>query len=384
MNIIKNQDFAYMLGNFMADGSFYTTKEGNRFEFVDGTPYKKELKYSLEHISKIKRILEFILNKKLSKIRKRENKFCISIRSKYLSDLFINSLKIHPGKKYKIIDIPQQYKNSIYEKAFWQGYIDGDGSISRKYKKISVESMSKDMINSFSEYLSKNNILFSKYKSKRGKDYSYVIIVRSVSLRDFAKKVGFVHPLKSRLLLERLNKKDFFIENNIINTDNILFEEMIDYTKMFDSSVFIENGRNIFEKFGDKGHLKSNKKLNDIIYFLENKGLEKGEILKEINQYRFKKSKGTKNSVRLPLILEDNILKLAKFVRIRSGSISFSRSYIESFNENFNEILKLTKNIFDIEPKYTCKNEPLFCSGVLSDFFNNITKRNQNLNSQKV
>jgi hypothetical protein len=373
-----------MLGNFMADGSFYTTKEGNRFEFVDGTPYKKELKYSLEHISKIKRILEFILNKKLSKIRKRENKFCISIRSKYLSDLFINSLKIHPGKKYKIIDIPQQYKNSIYEKAFWQGYIDGDGSISRKYKKISVESMSKDMINSFSEYLSKNNILFSKYKSKRGKDYSYVIIVRSVSLRDFAKKVGFVHPLKSRLLLERLNKKDFFIENNIINTDNILFEEMIDYTKMFDSSVFIENGRNIFEKFGDKGHLKSNKKLNDIIYFLENKGLEKGEILKEINQYRFKKSKGTKNSVRLPLILEDNILKLAKFVRIRSGSISFSRSYIESFNENFNEILKLTKNIFDIEPKYTCKNEPLFCSGVLSDFFNNITKRNQNLNSQKV
>lgn len=36
-----NSDFAYLIGNFLADGSFYKDKNGYRFEFTDGSPYKK-------------------------------------------------------------------------------------------------------------------------------------------------------------------------------------------------------------------------------------------------------------------------------------------------------------------------------------------------------
>ena len=94
--------------------------------------------------------------------------------------------------------------------------------------------------------------------------------------------------------------------------------------------------------------------------------------MKKINKYRFKKSKGSTNSVKLPLILTEEILRMAKFARIRAGGISFSKRYIESFGENYSRILNLFKITFDINPKFTCKNEPIFCSGVLKDFFSHL------------
>ena len=82
MKNINNSNFAYLIGNFMADGSFYKTERGYRFEFVDGSPYDKELRYSLNHILTIKRILENFLGKKLRGIRKRGNRFVLSFREK--------------------------------------------------------------------------------------------------------------------------------------------------------------------------------------------------------------------------------------------------------------------------------------------------------------
>lgn len=42
MKSIFNHNFAYLIGNFMADGSFYHSGGGSRFEFVDGSPYEEE------------------------------------------------------------------------------------------------------------------------------------------------------------------------------------------------------------------------------------------------------------------------------------------------------------------------------------------------------
>lgn len=376
MKSIFTHDFAYLIGNFMADGSLYFSDRSYRFEFVDGSPYEAELKYCLRHLKRIKQILETFLNRNLPNIIKKGNKFVLRFRHKELANLFQSRLKISPGKKHKIIDIPNIYKNSLYEKDFWIGYLDGDGSIARKFRKISVESMSKKIIGSFASYLKENGILFSNYESKRLDDCSYVIVIRSVSFRDFAKKIGFNHPLKTKLLSEKLRNRDFYVNNKF--NGNIEIDFIIDYLNFFDDSVFIVNGRRLLLKYNYDKFSRENIRVNELIKFLGEKGLKKEQISKEIIKFRFKKSKGSTNSVKLPLYLDKNLVRISKFIRIREGGIGFSKRYMESFDENFEEILKIAQKIFDIKPKFTCKNEPLFCSGVISDFFNKIIKRNYN------
>ena len=376
MKSIFTHDFAYLIGNFMADGSLYLSDRSYRFEFVDGSPYEEELKYCLGHLKRIKQILETFLNKNLPNITKKGNKFVLKFRHKELAELFQSKLKIFPGKKHRIIDIPNIYKNSFYEKDFWIGYLDGDGSIARKFRKISVESMSKKIIDSFASYLKENDILFSKYESKRLNDCSYVVVIRSVSFRDFARKIGFNHPLKTKLLSEKIRNRNFYVNNKF--RDKISIDSLIDYLNFFDDSVFIVNGRKLLLRYSCNKFSRENVRMNELVKFLREKGLKKEQILKEIIGFRFKKSKGSTNSVKLPLYFDKNLLRITKFVRIRQGGISFSKRYTESFEEDFEEILKITQDIFDIKPKFTCKNEPLFCSGILSDFFNKIIKRNYN------
>ena len=370
MNIL-NSKIAYLMGNFMADGSFYYSGRNYRFEFVDGSPYKTELRYSLQHILFIKKILEDFLKKPLPPIRKIDNKYRLSFRNNNLANIFLKTFKIKAGDKSRIIDIPVAYKNSKYALNFWQGYLDGDGSIARKSRRIAVESMSQDIISSFADYLTKNNIYFSNYMSKRGKEYSHVILIRSVSFRDFANKIGFCHPLKTKLLKEKLKDPDFYKVNNLDLGDSL--NKLIDYTKIFDDTIFLVNGNKIVKSYGVKvPYNRTNIPLQEIISLMKTKKYSNEQMLKKINKYRFKKSKGSTNSVKLPLILTEEILKIAKFARIRGGGISFSKRYIESFGENYFKILNLFKITFDINPKFTCKNEPIFCSGVLKDFFSHL------------
>ena len=370
MDILNNPDFAYALGNFMADGSFYGSEGNYRFEFSDGSPYKNELNYSLEHISKIKNIFEQLTNKKLPEIRKRENRFVLSFRNKDLAYLFINSLNIKPGPKDYIVDMPEQYLGTALERLFWIGYLDGDGSIARKSRRVALESVSSKIMKSFANYLKKQGMFFSEYKSQRGDHFSYVILIKSISFRDFAEKIGFLHPLKSKLLAEKLKLKDFYVTNPEPIYKNFLIKDnLIDYTLIFDNSVFIENGAKILRKYDHKGYHYPNTKLLEVISVMERAGKDKAEILKEINHFRFKKSKGSKNSVTLPLVFDNQLLKFAKFVRIKSGSISFSKRYSQSFGQDFRILVNDFQKIFDITPKYTSKGELLFCSGVLSDFF---------------
>ena len=366
MKSIYNNDFAYLIGNFVADGSFYKDSSGYRFEFVDGTPYKNELKYSFQHISKIKKIIEKFIKKNLPPIRKRGNMYRLYFRNKELANLFLNFFKFLSGDKSKIIDIPKNYKETKYEKYFWIGYLDGDGSIARKSNRVAVESMSKNIIESFAEYLDNLGIYYSYYESKRDDGKSYIILIRSVSFRDFARKMGFNHPLKSKLLKEKLKKEEFFRKNEL---NESLLNKKINYINIFDNSVYLENGRELLIRYGYTKYHRKNASISEIANLMKNRGLKDDVMLKIIGEYRFKKSKGSMNFIRLPTTFDDKLLKLARFVRIRNGSISFSRAYIESFNENFNEILETTKKIFGINPIYTCKNEPIFCSGVLADLF---------------
>lgn len=370
-----DKDFAYLVGNFVADGSLYSSGNFSRFEFVDGSPYENELKYCLQHLKKIKNILENFLNKKLPSIIKKGNKYILKFRSLELEKVFVEKLGFSLGKKHLSVDIPEVYRNSLYENDFWIGYLDGDGSIARKSRKISAESVSKKLIDSFANYLDEKGILFSKYESKRPENNSQVIVVRSVSFRDFAKEIGFNHPLKSKLIHAKLKDKDFHVQNEILPKIN---NALLDYTAFFDDSVYVENGKDLLIKYQCKKCPRQNVKFNYLFSYLTNKGLSKEQILKQVSNFRFKKSKGSMNSVKLPIYFSEDIYKISKYVRIRNGNISFSKRYISSFNDSPEEIIKLTEKIFGLSPKFTCRNEPLFCSGVLSDFFNNLIKKKSN------
>jgi hypothetical protein len=360
------------MGNFVADGSFYKDSEGYRIEFTDGSPYKNELHYSFDHLLNIKSIVEKLLKKDLPKIRQRGNRFVLSFRSVRFAKLLINNFGFFPGDKSKIIDIPKIYKNSGFESDFWRGYLDGDGSIARDSRRVAVESMSHKIINSFVEFLEKNVICFSRYKSKRQDGFSHVALIKSVSFRDFARKIGFLHPLKRELLIEKLKKSDFFINNSF--DYNSLKNRKIEYPSIFDKSIYLVDGNRILSKYGCGNSLRQNVPLQLVASFLKNKGLADDIILDLLSKYRFKKSKGSTNSVKIPLYLTENVLKIAKFVRVRSGGITFSKSYITSFGEDYEKIVNSAENLFDLKPKFTCKNEPLFCSGVLADFFNALLK----------
>ena len=316
--------------------------------------------------------MEKSLNKSLPDLRQRGNRFVLSFRNRELVSLFLTTFKFSSGDKSKTIDIPQFYKDTELERSFWQGYLDGDGSIARNSRRIAVESMSNKIMLSFAIYLNKNKINFSSYNSKRFNEFSHVILIRSVSFRDFAEKVGFLHPLKVRLLKEKLKDRDFFTKNEI---NPAILNKKVDYTLLFDDSVFLENGRELLTKYGYTKYHRKNASMQKIVSLMKKNGLDNEGILKIITQYRFKKSKGSIHSVRLPLSIGKDIIRISKFVRIRDGGITFSKRYVESFNEDFDEILNLTENTFDLKPKFTSKNEPLFCSGVLSDFFNKIIKR---------
>jgi hypothetical protein len=368
---VYTKDFAYLIGNFTADGSFYKDSSGFRFEFVDGSPYEAELKYSLEHILKIKKIVENFVEKQIGGIRKRGKRYVLSFRNKEMVKLFLNTFEFLPGDKSRIVDIPKQYAGGKFEKYFWMGYLDGDGSIARDSRRIAVESMSTKIIDSFAAYLNELGIYYSRYESKRENEKSQVLLIRSVSFRDFSEKIGFNHPLKSKLVKDKLKTRDFY-NHNLVN-DN-LFGAQINYVQIFDGSIFLKNGVELLRKYGYTKYHRENVSIEKVCKLLKSKGLKEKEINLQLVKFRFKKSKGSTNSVVLPNNFDADLLKIAKFVRIRTGSISISKAYVESFNENYNELVSIIEQMFNISPKYTCKNEPIFCSGVLVDLFKFITQ----------
>jgi hypothetical protein len=99
---------------------------------------------------------------------------------------------------------------------------------------------------------------------------------------------------------------------------------------------------------------------------------DKIEILNKLKEYRFKASKSTNKSIKLPLKLNDNLKLVAKYLRIRDGGICYSRKYIDSYNEDSDKITNLTAVLFDLRPSLTCKKEVLFCSTVLNILFSRI------------
>ncbi|MBI3035962.1 hypothetical protein HYY71_06595 [Candidatus Woesearchaeota archaeon] len=375
LSLINSPKFAYLYGYFVADGCYYKDGRNVRFEFSNGTSIKEELGYSFRFMNKIKSIIEITLQKNLPKLRKRGNRYVLSFRSEKLADIFKNYFKLTPGEKSFSINIPSFYVNTSLERYFWLGVLDGDGMVARKSRKISLEMGSKKLIEAFKDFLERRGIMFKYSERILRENKFYRANINSNFFKKFCSEIGFSHPRKKLWLLKHLEMNDFY-KNNIVNINGYaLKNKIINYEKIFSSSTaMVVNGKDLVKEYKLKYRGKNNRKFDEILQKLNSKKISKIALFKVLSKYRWKMGKGSTNSVRMPLYFNTDILDIARFVRLRNGCITTSQNYIESFNLNPHEIISKFEQIFDIKPKYTCKGEPLFCSGILALFFSKIIK----------
>lgn len=97
-------DFAYLIGAFAGDGSFYDDGYGTRFEFVDGSSVPEELHYSQQYIEHIGAICsQYGVN---PHIKKKGNKYVLQFRSKELDKKF-RELGFRPGPRHSRLTSPK-------------------------------------------------------------------------------------------------------------------------------------------------------------------------------------------------------------------------------------------------------------------------------------
>lgn len=363
---VLTKEFAYFMGFFAADGSFYSDGRNTRFEFVDGTSVIDELKYSKDFITITKIYLEQLLNKELPNLRKRNNKYVLQFRSKKLDDLF-RKIGYLPGPKTFTINIPSFYVGTHLEKSFWVGIMDGDGMVARDNKKISLESVSRELISSFKLFLDKNGVVY-KFRVRRSKigTMVYGVYINSLFFNTFLNLLPFQHPRKKLWCERLLIKKDFYI-NNSFDYRNILFDnKVINYFKIFEKGdIFVVNGCKLL----NKNLKRKNSELFSLKNELNAKDYDDLEIMYKLKSFRFKAGKGSIKSVRKPLKFNDDLNLVSKYVRVVDGGLRISTQYIEAHNENADKIISNIVKVFDIRPSRTGKGEYIFSSVVLNKFF---------------
>ena len=377
-SLIKSPKFAYFYGYFVADGSFYEDSSGTRFEFSDGTSVEEELKYSSEFLTNIKKMVEGFLNKTLPNLRRKGNRFVLSFRSKDLDFIFRKCFNLKPGIKSFSVNLPAFYTRNSVEKYFWLGVMDGDGMVARKNRKISLEIGSLDLYTSFKDFLNREKIIFRDKRRLVGKNKFFGVDIKTTFFKDYCSKLGFLHPRKRLWLLKHLKKIDFY-RTNLVDIQNFtLKKNIINYAKIFDSDrIMIVNGKNLLIDYGFKHRGRKNRRFTEILEKFDANNFPKIDLFEKLSKYRWKMSKGSTNSVRMPLYFNKCILDVANFIRIQEGSVRIPRNYIKSFNINPQVIIKKIEKVFDIKPKYTSKKEPIFCSGVLKVFFSKIINKSE-------
>jgi len=374
--IICTPKFAYLFGYFAADGSFYKDFSGERFEFVDGFSIKNEQCYSLKFIESIQRILLELFEIK-AHIRKRQNKYVLSFRNKKLANLFKNEIGQKTGDKSKTINLPSFYYKTNLEKFFWLGFMDGDGCVPRKGRKIALECASKKIIVSFKSFLKRNQVNANYFERKLNNRTYYGVRISSAFFTKYANVLGFLHPRK-KLWLNSQIKNNFYVCNSPNIEKFLTKNNYLNYLQIFNPrKVYIVNSKPLLERYGTKCNQSKNKKLKEILDVLLQQGFKNKKILKILSNYRWKMGKGTNVSIRLPLKNNSKLIAITSFVRIRNGGIILSKQYIKVFNKNPNKIIRTCENLFNIRAKWTSKKEPLFCSGVLKLLFSKITIRTE-------
>ncbi|MCF7872417.1 hypothetical protein K9L97_05275 [Candidatus Woesearchaeota archaeon] len=366
---VKTPDFAYFIGFFVADGSFYADSNSSRFEFVDGTSVQEELELSREFMSLTKKYVEEILGKKLPNLRKRGNKYVLQFRNKYLDELF-KKIGFSTGNKSKTCDVPRIFSKSDLERFFWIGVMDGDGMVARSSRKISLESVSFKLISSFSDFLNRNSVKYTfRIRNHSNNRKSYRVDIQEFMFNKFLDLLPFRHPRKKLWAKKHKKRENFYVLSKLKIKQFLLYGDVINYFEIFkDKLIFVVDGKNLTtlkSKFRNIGLAELKHRLNK----------PDEEILKKLSSLYFKASKGSTIKVKLPFNLNEDLIETSKFIHIRTGGIAISRTFVSISGKDPKIIINKISKLFEINPQTTCRNEIIFSSMVLKCFFEKILVR---------
>ena len=194
-----NEDFAEILGYYMADGCF------NRGRLILTFNNEKLKKYFVKKIRKT-------FGLKVGEIRKKETYEDVVWFSRDLERYFERlGLKKETSTRAFVPDLILQAKEKVI-RAFLRGLFEGDGSVS-SYGYPYLVSTSPTLIHQVQQLLFSLGIVSKigkmeakKIKDHRGKkDLYHLRIVDSFSLRKFIEKIGFISEEKNEKILK--NKK---------------------------------------------------------------------------------------------------------------------------------------------------------------------------------
>ncbi|WP_297493311.1 DNA gyrase subunit A [Persephonella sp.] len=205
-----DEDTAYLLGLFLADGWIDKDKRG----------YKR-IAFGLDDKSVLDKINEILLKKfgKKENIQHRKNHYILKINGKNINDQLIQALNIE-NKKSENISIPefilQSPKSVVF--SFLSGFIDGDGSVHLNRNVLNITSTSEEFIRKLQILLFQYGIISKLFVSQpkenkienkiiKGKNKVYSLEVSGYFLKKLAKVLTLSHSVKQNKLSQIKNFK---------------------------------------------------------------------------------------------------------------------------------------------------------------------------------
>lgn len=192
-----NDEKAYWLGFITADGCL------KEYTKIDKRIIIKLQTQDNNHLSKFYKFVKS--NKKV--YFNKNNTDCTAYVSSSIMFEDILSYGISPNKTY-ITKIPKQIIDSIYEKDFWRGMIDGDGCIwENKYSAGISLAGTKDICDSFLAFINKSGFNTSVKTLKVKNDNNYTI---TFSSRNTIKLLEILYK-NSNIFLDRKFEKSIYL-----------------------------------------------------------------------------------------------------------------------------------------------------------------------------
>lgn len=333
--LLTNQNI-YLAGVIIGDG--HLDKQRSEIIIADGHTKKEFLIHSKKFMKFLSNIFArtFKIN---GYICKEGNCWKILVHNKWVLRFFNHFFQIPVGTKSDIVNKPKILDlKKDKEGLFWKGLFDTDGGLRSSLKGIRLKSNSKKIIEELDKFCSKTNI-----EPIRRTDSE--IYITSKDILKFANNIGFCHPRKAKRLLDHLTEGPKYLELKGVKEGLLtktgyydlaqsqicvygmgtFFHEIrsdLDFTLKKMGEVFGLSKKRIwrFEKEKVSIPISILVKANGMI------GHDKDETYRalESNDVRFCVPR-MKNSVKLPLRLTKESLRVISCLRPYSGSTVYIR-----------------------------------------------------------
>jgi len=188
---------AYFVGVAAGDGGFNGEKV---WTLVDGGK-KHQLKHSKKFLESISSLIEdrFKVN---TGIRKRKNRYELYVSNKWFCRFLQNYYNLPSSYKKGKLSRPEIFNNESQISAYWRGVFDADGAVAKNSNRITLSSATRSFLEQCRNDFDRWGISVHEIRQPG----SYLLRLRPEAVPKFADKVGFSHPRKKKLLLEKLER----------------------------------------------------------------------------------------------------------------------------------------------------------------------------------